>query len=68
MCNLSEGVWEEGVEVGLKKGRAEGVEESLMSALQSLIKNMGWSVEQAMNALSIPESDRPKYAAKLQKE
>ena len=68
MCNLSEGVWEEGVEVGLKKGRAEGREESLMSALQNLMKNMGLSVEQAMNALSIRESDRPKYAAKLLKE
>ncbi|MBQ6206775.1 MAG: hypothetical protein IJK52_06805 [Oscillospiraceae bacterium] len=72
MCNLSEGVWEEGVEVGmergLKKGRAEGVEQTLLTALQNLMKSMGLSVEQAMDALIIPESDRPKYAAKLQKE
>ena len=64
MCNLSEGVWEEGVEAG----RKEGAEQALLTALQNLMKTMGWPVEQAMNALSIPESDRPKYAAKLQKE
>ena len=56
MCNLSEGVWE------------EGAEQAFLTSLKNLMKNMGLSVEQAMNALSIPESDRPKYAAKLQKE
>ena len=61
MCNLSEYVWRE----AWKEGWKEGKEQALLSALQNLMKNMGWPVEQAMNALSVPEADRPKYAAKL---
>lgn len=29
---------------------------------------MGWSVEQAMEALRVPETDRPKYTDLLQRQ
>ena len=53
MCNLSDGVWED----GLMSGR--------LSDLRNLMETMGWTIEQAMNALRIPETDRSEYAAQL---
>lgn len=60
MCNLSQGVLKRGME----KGRAEGIIESI----RSLMANTGWTLERAMEALGIPETDRPKYAGLLQKQ
>ena len=42
---------------GERRGRAEG----MISALQNLMDSMGLSMDQAMNALKIPEADRPEY-------
>ena len=53
MCNLSKGVWE--------KGRFDGI----LSSIKNLMKNTGWSVEQAMAALKVPDADRPKYLERL---
>ena len=43
------------------KGRTAGI----FSSLQSLMENMELSLEQAMNALNIPETDRAKYRSML---
>jgi len=73
MCNLGQGIAEEnlrkgikqGLEQGMKKGREEGREEgsinTFINNLRSLMKSMKWSIDQAMTALDVPESDRPKY-------
>ena len=53
MCNLSKGIWE--------KGRFDGI----LSSIKNLMKNTGWSVEQAMSALRVPDADRPKYMEAL---
>lgn len=88
MCNLSDDVWERGLEKGFEKGIAKGIEkgmekgiekgmekgiekgivEGILSALRGLITNTGWSIEQAMAALSVPEADRPKYRELLQQQ
>ena len=60
MCNLSQGV----IALGIEKGKAEG----LLDAIRNLMASMGWSAEQAMDALRIPSGDRPKYAGLLQKQ
>jgi len=60
MCNLSQGVEEK----GRIKGRAEGI----LSSIRSLMANTGWTLEKAMEALGIPEADRPKYVNLLQKQ
>lgn len=57
VCNLSKGVMEK----GMVKGRAEGVEKTTLANLKSLMGTLGLSVEQAMDALRVPESDRQKY-------
>ena len=60
MCNLSQGVRE--------LGRAEGRAEGLLASIRSLMASMGWSAEQAMEALRVPSGDRAKYADLLQKQ
>ncbi|MCI8828516.1 MAG: hypothetical protein HFE98_06645 [Ruminiclostridium sp.] len=70
MCNLSEGVMRKGVAKGraegIAKGRAEGMAKGMaertLSNLQSLMKNMGLSAEQAMTVLEVPEAERQQYA------
>lgn len=60
MCNLSQGVRE--------LGRTEGREDTLVGSIRSLMTNMGWTLEKAMEALDIPGADRPKYADLLRKQ
>lgn len=60
MCNLSQGV--------RNLGRAEGRAEGILASIRSLMASMGWSMEQAMDALRIPSGDRSKYADLLQKQ
>lgn len=50
----------------LEEGRAEGEAKGLFTALKNLIISTGMSVEQALNALMIPEAERPKYIAMLE--
>ena len=66
MCNLSDEVWEKGLAKGRAEGHAEGLAEGMINAIRGLIINTGWSIEQAMAALSVPEADRPKYRKFLQ--
>lgn len=58
MCNLSQGVRE----LGRTEGREEGREENRIDSIRKLMANMGWTLEKAMEALGIPEADRPKYS------
>ena len=37
----------------------------MVDSTQSLMGTMGWTIEQAMAALKIPEEDHPKYAKLL---
>ena len=47
MCNLSQGVKEEGIEIGIRKGIKQGVEEGKFLALAELVKDGTLSVEVA---------------------
>lgn len=53
MCNLSKGVEE------------KGIMKATLSAIKNLMANMGWSLDQAMEALGIPEADRARYTKEL---
>ena len=50
----------------LEEGRAEGYTETLFTNLKNLIISTGMSIEQALNALMVPEAERPKYIAMLE--
>lgn len=64
MCNLSKGVWEKGMEAGRKEGAAQ----NMLNSIKNLMESMGWTVEQAMTALRVPDADRPKYLERLSKQ
>lgn len=49
MCNLSKGVRE--------KGRANGI----LSSIKTLMETMGLTIEQAMAALKVPDTEQQKY-------
>ena len=53
MCNYSDFVWNKGERAGVKKGKAED--------LVNLMQKLKLSVEQAMDTLSIPESEWDDY-------
>ncbi|MBQ8983908.1 MAG: hypothetical protein IJ079_10015, partial [Lachnospiraceae bacterium] len=48
---------EEGFSEGLDQGISQGVQESILNLMQT----MKWSMEQAMDALCIPEDERSRY-------
>ena len=47
------------------RGRAEGRAEGMTVSIRSLMDTMGWTIEQAMAALKVPEEDRSKYLTLL---
>lgn len=63
MCNLSKGVEEKGIRKGIK----EGIKEGVLSSIRNLMESMGWTAEQAMLALKIPEAEQNQYADLLKK-
>ena len=63
MCNLSEGVEQKGI----AKGRTYGIVEGIATSIRNLMESMGWSIEQAMDALQIPTEERNGYLNMLKK-
>lgn len=51
----------------LASAREEGKAEGLIESIANLMASCRWSIEQAMDALKIPEKDRPRYLDLLQK-
>ena len=62
MCNLSKGILERGLEQGLERGKRERAVEDI----QNLMETLKLTVEQAMDAIKVPEVDRDMYKALLQ--
>ena len=65
MCYLSEGIEQRGIQKGIQKGRLEGRLEGQLEtrqeSIQNLMKNLKLSMEQAMTALGIPETEWETY-------
>lgn len=55
MCNLSEGVEQKGIAKGI------------ITSIRNLMESMGWSIEQALDALQIPMEERNDYLNMLKK-
>ena len=58
---------QEGIKEGRQEGRKEGVKEALMASIRNLTETMGWSVQQAMDALKIPAEERSWYAGAMKR-
>ena len=61
MCNLSKGVEERGIAIGLERGMETGT----LNAIQNLMETLKLTAEQAMEALKVPEEEKIKYAGML---
>ena len=67
MCNLSDGVEQKGIAKGIAKGITKGITKGIMFSIQSLMESMGWTIEQAMDALQIPTEERNGNLSMLEK-
>ena len=52
-------------EYGIAEGEAKGRAESKLESIKSLMKNMKWTAQQAMQALNIPADEYEKYLAMI---
>ena len=57
----------EGHAEGRAEGRAEGHAEGILVSIKELMKNKGWDMSEAMDALGIPDSERQMYMNRLTK-
>ena len=62
MCRISDEIREEGRREGLEEGR----EETKLADLRSVMRNMGVSVQRALDVLAVPESERARYESLLE--
>ena len=58
-------LWKEGRKEGLQEGVQQGKESTLLENIQSLVKRLHLSTEQAMDALRVPAQDRDCIRKKL---
>ena len=81
MCRISEEIFNEGVREGIERGIEQGIEQgiergieqgiergsrqTLLDNVRSLMEGVGWSAQQALDALRVPESERARYLAQL---
>ena len=61
MCNYSSYVLNKGIQQGMQ----QGIQQTAVSNTRSLMANLNLTPKQAMDALSIPAADQPKYADML---
>ncbi|WP_323089829.1 hypothetical protein [Allobaculum sp. JKK-2023] len=62
MCNLGEAIEQNGIQKGIKKGRHT----TRLEDIQAIRKNLGYSLEQAMDLLNVPDDERSEYLTLLQ--
>ena len=53
----------ESLEEGIVIGEKRATTNSMVVAIQNLVKNLGMTVDAAINALGIPAEERQKYAS-----
>lgn len=67
MCNLSQGVYDDGFNSGYDSGYDSGynlgIDESTVNSIKNLMENMSWNINQSMDALSVPDEKKEKYKA-----
>ena len=68
MCRELELLYLDGEKQGIKKGIEKGRAEGIISSIKNLMATLGMSIEDAMNALMIPENERGTYTDLLAKQ
>lgn len=67
MCTALEKLREDGKTEGRREGREEGMIDGILASAKNLMESMGWTAEQAMDALKISKEDQKKYSSILKK-
>ncbi len=49
----------------INKGKAEGIDQNRIESIKSIMKNLKFTPQQAMDVLNIPVADQPKYMDRL---
>ena len=57
---------EKGLQKGISQGIKQGTDKAMLNAIQSLVKNKGFTIDEAMEALEIPNDKRAVYKASLE--
>ena len=65
MCEVLDRAEARGIEKGRAEGRIEGVETTRFESIKNVMATQKMTAQQAMDALLIPESERPKYMSRL---
>ena len=65
MCEILEEMRNEAMRQGMEKGMEKGAEQNLLDNVRSLMESVGWTAQQALDKLKVPESDQAKYLAML---
>lgn len=69
MCNLSQGIYNDGIAEGEKKGRAEGRAEGAVSKAVDVVKNLlakGFPLDEALSIAGIDEKTYEEFSSKNQ--
>lgn len=61
MCNLSKGLEERAIARGIERG----IEAATLNAIRNIMETLRMTVEQAMEALKVPEREKAKYTGIL---
>jgi predicted transposase YdaD len=66
MCELLDYVENRGIQRGEERGEKRGIESNLISNLKSLTETLKLTIDQAMDALKVPEDKRDYYRKAVQ--
>ena len=61
MCDVIDRYIEKGIEEGKKQGIKKGIEQATLESIHNIMNTLDLSLQQAMDALLIPEADQQKY-------
>ena len=65
MCEVMEQLRDESIERGIQQGLQMGIDQNRIDSIKSLMKKLGYTLQQAMDVLDIPAAEQGKYLAKL---
>lgn len=61
MCNLSDGIYDRGVQQGKAEGKEEGKFESTVYHVKRIMEALHLPLEQALSVLGVPEEEQENY-------
>ena len=63
MCKAIEDMKDDAWNEGRNEGWIEGHREARLTAIRNLMKKMGWSAQEAVDALMLPVEEQKQYSA-----